>query len=412
MTTGALSEWRKGWPVVLGAGLGFGTGGGMVLLLAGLFIKPMKEALGWSTSAVAIAPIVTLVWALAYPFAGRIIDRIGSRRAAIVGAGGLAICAALLGVAPVSPAMLYTLAAFIGLFASLTSVPTYARGVATWFGSGVGLALGVTLSGSALVTTFATPFTGTMIADHGWRAGYLTLAGIVALVGLPLILLFYREKPGTGRATDDAPGSGLASGPVSGLTVGEAVRDGRFWGYLVAFSLACVPLGGFVGHLQPMLAQKGFALATALSMGVLYGLAISVGKIVAGLLFDRIWPFAVAAGITILAGLGAVALSHVGAATPLPLLAGILFLIGTGQGAEADFIAFFTLRSFGMRAFATIVGVLAMMSTLGLAAGGFLFARLADSDGNYDAACLIGAVCLLVSGAIILATGLGDRRLA
>jgi predicted MFS family arabinose efflux permease len=402
MTTGALAEWRKGWPVVLGAGFGFGSGGGMVLLLAGLFIKPMKEALGWSTSAVTIAPIVTLVWALAYPFAGRIIDRIGSRSVAIIGAIGLAVCAGLLAIMPVSPAILYTLAAFIGLFASLTSVPTYARAVATWFGSGVGLALGITLSGSALVTTFALPFTGRMIADHGWRAGFLTIAGIIAFVGLPLILFFYREKPGT---------QALAGQPAaSGLAMGEAVRDARFWGYLVAFSIACVPLGGFVGHLQPMLAQKGFALGTALSMGVLYGIAISVGKICAGLLFDRIWPFAVAAGITIVAGLGAVALSHVGAATPLPMLAVILFLIGTGQGAEADFIAFFTLRSFGMRAFASIVGVLAMMSTLGLAAGGFLFAQLADSDGTYDGACLIGAGCLIASGVVILLTGLVDRR--
>ncbi|MET0364772.1 MAG: MFS transporter [Sphingobium sp.] len=401
--TGALAEWRKGWPVVLAAGIGYGSGGAMVLLLAGLFIKPMKEALGWSTSAVTIAPIVTLTWALCYPLAGRAIDRAGSRRIAITGAAGLAACAALLSFMPVSAAVLYAIAALIGVFASLTAVPTYTRAVASWFTQGVGLAFGVTLSGSALVSIFATPFVGTVIADHGWRMGFLAMAGLVLCVGLPIILLFYREQPRIAATTAGAV-------PASGATMGEALRDMRFWGYLAAFAIACVPLGGFVGHVQPMLAGKGFPLAEALSLGVLYALAISFGKILVGILLDRIWPFAVAGLVSTLAGLGAIGLSMADMAAGFGFAAAAILAIGMGQGAEADFVAYFALRSFGMRAYATIVGVLGMMSTVGLAVGGFLFAQLADRNGNYDAACLIGAACLIASGVILILTGLSDRR--
>ncbi|MCE7795642.1 MFS transporter [Sphingobium sufflavum] len=409
---GALAEWRRGWPVVLAAGIGYGTGGAMILLMAGLFIKPMRDALGWSTSAVAIAPIVSLVWALCYPFSGWAIDRIGSRRAGIAGALGLAVCFAALGLLPISQTMLFTMAALLGVFASLTAVPTYTRAVASWFRRGVGLAFGITLSGSALVTIFATPFTGTMIAQHGWRAGFLTMAGITLLIGLPVILLFYRERTQDGAAGATAAGVTAApvAAPISGATIGEALRDARFWLYFFAFAIACVPLGGFVGHLQPMLADKGFPLATALSLGVMYALSISFGKVVVGILLDRLWSFGVAAGVTMLAGLGAVGLASAGAGTPLPLIAAMLFVIGTGQGAEGDFVAYFALRSFGMRAFATIVGLLGMMSTVGLAIGAFLFSQIFDRTGSYVLACGIGAGCLLLSGVMLVATGVADRR--
>lgn len=299
--SGAAGEWRNGWPVVLSGAIGYGTGGAMILLLASLFIKPMRDALGWSTSAVTIAPIITLVWALCYPMAGAAIDRFGGRRVAIFGSVGLAGCALLLATVPISRVSFYGTAVLIGLFCSLTAVPTYTRGIASWFRSGVGLAFGVALSGSALVAIGATPLTGTTIDAFGWRAGYLTLAGIILLIGLPAILLGYRERPGTVH-------SGDAEAPAAGRRMGEAVRDARFWCYFAAFGIACIPLGGFVGHLQPLLASKGFPLAQALSLGVLYALAMSFGKIAGGLLLDRLWPFGVAAAITTVAAAGPSAL--------------------------------------------------------------------------------------------------------
>ncbi|MET0241802.1 MAG: MFS transporter [Sphingobium sp.] len=402
----ALAEWRRGWPVVLAAGIGYGSGGPMILLLSGLFIKPMRDTLGWSTSAVTIAPIITLAWALCYPLAGRAIDRMGSRIVAIAGAVGLGACAAALSVVPISGATLYGIAVLIGICAGLTAVPTYSRAVATWFKRGVGLAFGITLSGSAVVAMIATPFVGRMIADHGWRAGFLALAGVVLCIGLPVILLFYRERP------REMSGTVAADAPAIGATFQQAATDLRFWGYLLAFSIACVPLGGFVGHLQPMLADKGFPLSQALSLGVLYAMAISFGKISIGILLDRFWSFGVAAAVTAVAGIGAIALASADAALAMPIMVVITFAIGMGQGAEADFVAYFSLRSFGMKSFATIVGVLGMMSTVGLAIGGFLFGRLFDADGSYATACHVGAACLFLSAALIVATGLSERRKA
>ena len=87
----AREEWRRGWPVLLAAAIGYGTGGAMLILLGGLFIKPMRDALGWSTAAVTLMPIVTLVWARCNPSAGAVIDRFGSRAIGYLGMIGLSL---------------------------------------------------------------------------------------------------------------------------------------------------------------------------------------------------------------------------------------------------------------------------------------------------------------------------------
>lgn len=398
----AMQEWRKGWPVVISAGIGYGTGGAMILMMASLFIKPMRESLGWSAAAVTISPIVTLTWALCYPAAGAIIDKFGSRRVAIIGIMGLVTCLVLMAVLPISRVSFVVIAALMGVFASMTAVPTFTRGVASWFKRSVGLAFGIALSGSALIAIIATPLTGNMIADHGWRAGFLTIAGIALLIGLPVIALFYRERS---ASTSPQPGEI----PLTGASLPEALRDTRFWCYILSFTLACIALGGTLAHLQAILAEAGLPLAHALSFGVLYALAMTFGKVVGGMLLDRAWPFAIAAGITTLAAIGAFGLATMDASTPYLLVAILLGSIGMAQGAESDFVAFFTLRSFGLRVFSTIVGVLAMIVTLGLTAGAWIYGLLFDMYGSYEIASFAGSACLLSAGIFVLIAGLIEK---
>ncbi len=399
----AIEEWRRGWHIVLAAAIGYGTGGGIIMMLAGLFIKPMRDDLGWSTAAVTFAPVFLAAWALCYPIAGSIIDKYGSRRMAIVGVIGLAACAFLMGTLPISRVSLYSSAAAMGVFASISAVPTYTRGVASWFKRGVGLAFGIALSGTVLIALFATPLTGFAIAEHGWRAGFLAMSGIMLLIGLPVILLLYREK----EAATTAPSDFAIQ---TGATAGEALRDVRFWCYVLSFTLACVALGGTLAHLQPMLAEKGFDLATAISLGVLYAIAMSIGKVMGGLLLDRFWPFSIAAALTLIAAVGSVGLVMTSADTAYLVAAVVVMSIGLAQGAEADFTAFFILRSFGMRAFSTVVGVLAMIVTFGLTIGSWLYGILFDMNGNYDIAVYLGAACLLGASVFILLAGMLEKN--
>lgn len=94
----------------------------------------------------------------------------------------------------------------------------------------------------------------------------------------------------------------------------------------------------------------------------------------------------------------------------MPLVGLMVWVIGMAQGAEADFIAFFALRSFGMRAFSTIVGVLGTVGTIGLSLGAFLYGYLFDLYGSYVPACHLGASCLVAGGVLVLIAGAGEQR--
>jgi hypothetical protein len=78
-----------------------------------------------------------------------------------------------------------------------------------------------------------------------------------------------------------------------------------------------------------------------------------------------------------------------------------VFLLGLGQGAEVDFIAFFTVRIFGMRSFAAISATIGASVGVGMALGGSGFAIVHDATGSYDAA--IYASVLIYAGAAALA---------
>ena len=67
----------------------------------------------------------------------------------------------------------------------------------------------------------------------------------------------------------------------------------------------------------------------------------------------------------VLAATGQLLLAHVELATPVMILVPAVFLVAMGHGAEADFVVYFTLRTFGMRAYSTILGTAAMVSSLG-----------------------------------------------
>lgn len=399
----AVAEWRKGWPVVAAAAFGYGTGGSMIMMTAGLFINPMRETLGWSTAAVTIAPIISLVWAFSSPVAGAAVDSYGSRPVALTGAIALILCALALATLPITSFTLYGIAVLIGLIAPLANVTPYARGIASWFRYSFGTALGVALNGVSLVALISVPVVSAAIYTYGWRAGYFAVAGLILVLGLPMIFALFREQPAS--TTEQS----TTSEAVSGHTFGEAMRDIRFWAFVAAFAIGSLPLGGFLAHLQPLLASRGFGIAEATGLGMLYAVSISIGRIAGGVLLDRFWDCAVAAIMFGLAGLGGFALGHLSIDTAYIIVGITVFLVGMGQGAEADFIAYFGRRTFGLRAYSTLLGTIAMASSLGMAAGAYSFAKLFDLHGNYLAASYLGGASFLLAGVIIMAVGLGEK---
>lgn len=391
------TEWRAGWRPLLASTIGFGSGLGLVTYLSSLFILPMQRESGWSTSAVTISPIISLLVGLGSPLAGMLVDRWGSRRISLIGLTLLGGTLCVLAAAPLRPLTLYGAAAGIGIVGALSSTTPFLRCVAGWFPKRTGFALGLAMNGVPVMAFVVTPLVSWIIYEHGWRSGYLALAAISLLVGWPLVYGFLvdRSASAPARRGDEA-------------SLRPALRQPAFWLVTLAIGLASIPLGGFLASLQPMLASNGIPIRDATVLGMVYALSIMLGRLLGGYCMDRFWDGAVALGLMLLSGMGALMLA--GGAMPMPLLVAAVLLVGMGQGAEADMIGYFALRLFGLGAYSTIVGVWTMVASLTIALGGTSFARIYDHAGSYAGACLLGAGCFLLSGLLLFGTRLAYRE--
>ncbi|KQX22814.1 MULTISPECIES: MFS transporter [unclassified Sphingomonas] len=398
-------EWRRGWRGLASAAIGVGTGYNLLLMTAGLFIIPMEQEWHVPRSALVLGPVVGSISALLSPVAGVIIDRAGPRPLAILGLSALGAAFLAMAFLPSSLMLFYAMAILFGFITPLSNPMVFCRGMVTWFRRNAGVALGITMSGTSLGASLAIPLLAWVIADHGWRAGYATLAAISLFVGLPIVLLWFRER--SDAAGEDAAPTRVNSWPLLRL----AARDPRFWTINIAFVLAGVFIGGFMNQLQPVLIGKGFAPLAAAGIVSVYTAAIGCGRIGAGWWLDRWKPQRVAMLCLVAAGCGALMVAGLDAthsgAWPLAALAAAL--IGMGQGAEADFIAFFTIRIFGLPAFSAIFGLFALTVGLGIAGGGVLFAALFDLTGSYGLAVLLAAAMMVVAGGLIGTLRIGTR---
>jgi sugar phosphate permease len=398
-----MSEWRRGWRTLAGGSVGTALSYGLFLMTAGLFIIPMQKEFGWSRSEVSIGPIVGLLAAMLAPFGGVVIDRFGPRRVAIAGLGALGLIYVLLSALPPSKLYLYAVVAVLAVVATVTSAVIYCSGVVRWFQKNAGLAIGITMSGLSLTAAAALPALAWVIENLGWRQGYLALSGLALFVGLPFVVAWFREAPRPATSNADAARTVEGAKPsAEGMDMRQAVRDGRFWLCVACFGGAALPIGGFMSQLQPLLIGNGFDTASAAAAGSVFALSIGFGRLAGGALLDRLHAPTVAAVLLALPALGALLLVNSSTETVWIIAATAVFLLGLGQGAEADFIAFFTLRIFGMRSYATIYATIGASVGGGMALGGIGFAALHDMAGTYDMAVYLSAAIYLLAALLAL----------
>ncbi|MFT4252538.1 MAG: MFS transporter [Caulobacter sp.] len=398
-------EFRKGWRVVLAAGIGVGCGISLQQYVGSLFVKALQADLGWSRGKIAQAQGAALAAIFVAPVLGWLIDKVGVRPVAMVSI--VLLAAVYLGLAAMPP----SLGAYYGLFALLvilgcgTGPIGYTRAVNTWFDKGRGLSLGLTLTGVSLVAALSAPALDFVIAHHGWRGGYAALAALSVFVALPMVFFALWERPRLLAKQGAGETEVAAAKRVSqvGLTVGQTLKTGRFWILSLAILLATAGLTGVISQLQPILTDQGLDARIAGWMLALLAVSVMLGRIVVGWAVDRFWapiPAAVALILPAL-GVGLLAIGH----GQWPLAVFAVLLIGAAQGGEVDVAAFFVARYFGMRSYGAIYALLGIAISLGVPIGAIGFGALYDHDGGYGRALAIAAAGFVASGALILLMG-------
>jgi hypothetical protein len=209
---------------------------------------------------------------------------------------------------------------------------------------------------------------------------------------MPAILCWFRE-PAIPHSRKQAA---TRTDPWSVL-----VRSTAFWQLLLASAIAAIPIGGFIGHLVPMLMDRGFSIEKAAGFGSVFAVAIGVGRIGIGMLLDRLYPPLTTCATLLLAAAGAGILLLAGSANAsFYVLALSISMIGLAQGAEGDYIKFFSLRLFGLPNFPRVVSIMAMTISIGMALGGLVFAKIFDLSGSYISAIAASLIFYALAGSI------------
>jgi predicted MFS family arabinose efflux permease len=397
----ASREWGRHWPLVLAAATGFSF---MSFLnpATGLFMEPLQAEFGWSRSLLSAGPVIGAVLVLFLsPAFGALVDRFGSRRLALPGLIATALAIAAFSQLSGSKVQWFAIWAVYSLCCLAIQSTTWTTAVASVFSAGRGLALGMTLAGSAFALAIVPPLTNWLIAAHGWRSAFVWLGlgwGGIALV-LSWFFLFgahdgrQRAEVQETKSTEELPG----------LAVSEAWRNSALWRVAIATLLILTITVGINVHQVPILVSAGVTRTNAAWLASLGGIAGIAGKLLTGVLIDRYHARWVG-GLT----LASTAIAYPLLLEPLrtPALITIAIMInGYAAGTKIQLCSYLTARYGGMRNYGTIFGF--MSSMIGLAGGlGPVLAGLCyDKLGNYSVFLIAGAAISLLSGLLIFSLG-------
>lgn len=352
----------------------------------GLFLKPIAQDLHWPRARVSMVLIVVaLLCAATYPLVGRLADRLGARRVALV--GNLLFAASVAALSLTGGSTLRTLALFglLGITSAIPSALLYARLISSWFTRRRGVLLGLAGGGgNGIGCTLMPLLAAAIISTHGWRAAYLALGLVVLCIGFPAILFLVRD-PAPSPAPDPA------AGHAAGLTLPDAARTVRFWQLLAVMALGAGSLTAIFTHVVALLTDRGVGLPVAAVAVSVIALVGSAWQLVLGHLLDRSETPHVMAPFFLLAIAG---LPILAAATGTPALLAGAVLIGLAIGTDYGAIPYLVGRYFGLRAYGAICGMIFGINVIVLGISPFLTDLVYDRTGSYRAALVAVAACL------------------
>ena len=401
----ASGEFSKGWTVLLAGVLGVMCGASPIPYnIIGFTAEPLQAEFGWSQTQVLLP--ITLFGVIASflaPVFGWMADRYGVRPVALwsLAAFGFAFAAISLTPAANEPQTLYIYYGFwavVGLVGIGSTPVTWSRAINLWFYRHRGLALGILLMGTSLAAIVVPKFAVWVIETQGWRAMFAAVA-VFPAAALVVAFFLFREP----RADERPKAIESASGKLTGVTLGAALRDYRFWLIWLSIAFIAAAFGGAFINMPTMLRLRGVDAQTAASVMGILGIGIFAGRLITGALLDRFWQGFVAFPLLCLPAISAWLL--LGDTMPFALAALAGFLLGFAAGAESDLIAYLTGRYFGMANYGKIYGMLYMPFGLFSAASPVIYAQVYDRTGSYNPMLEVSIFMFIAGGAVLLLLG-------
>lgn len=363
------------WVIVAAGALMSCVAIGTMFSLA-IFLEPMAIDTGWSRAGISSAMTLNfLVMGLGGFAWGALSDRFGARIVVTIGAVLLGLALVLASRAGSLLSFQITYGVLVGLAASAFFAPMIAL-TSGWFDTNRSLAVSLVSAGMGVAPMTISPFARWLISAYEWRTAMFDI-GITAWVLLLPAVLLVRQPPKP--AVADIGSAPVAEG--AGLTAGQALGSPQFIVLGLTFFACCAAHSGPIFHMVSYAMLCGVAPMAAVSIYSVEGLAGLGGRLLYGVLADRLGVKPVLiAGLAIQAIVIAAYLSI----SQLEQFYMLAVIFGATYGGVMPLYAVLAREYFGQRILGTVFGAATMLSSLGMALGPLAGGMVFDAYANYS----------------------------
>jgi MFS family permease len=367
----------------------------MVAFSFGLFSLPqfypsLVRIFHWNRASVtAGGSIVLLLVGILSPVVGWLVDRFRPKKVLLGGMFLVGLALALLSFAE-SRAQYYAFCVILGAGASAVSILPNSILIGPWFSRNRGLAVGFVNAGIGLGGV-APRITAAQIARRGVPGAFLFLAACIA-IPLVMTLLIVKDE------MRSAPGQ-----RVSVPSSAELARMPMFWIFGMSLFFTAHAMLGIQQNLVLYLTGEGLRMERAAQVLSTALLAAAIGKLISGILADRVSARAGMLFSISCVGLGILALLQTSAQSDLIYWLAIVF--GMGYGGIFNASPTIVFEYFGTHQVAKALGLFYVFFGLGTASGGVLAGYLFDLTHSYSSAFTVDLVLAALALVLLLFTG-------
>jgi predicted MFS family arabinose efflux permease len=251
---------------------------------------------------------------------------------------------------------------------------------------------------AALASFIFLPLSQALIDAYGWRDALVILAGVLAVVTVPLHALVLRPAPNQ-FASDVLRESAPAS---------DALRSLPFWLLSLAFVLALLSTVAMTIFAIPFLLERGYSAGFAAFAVGLIGVSQIPGRLLFAPIVGHLPRPAAAASVFVLTAAG---IALVVSVDLTAAVVGGLVLLGMGNGMATLARATTIADLYGSGAYGAIASVAGSMTTAARAAGPFVAALYAAAVGYTALLWTLAAFALVAALLAHRAEQLGAKRL-
>lgn len=387
---------RYGWVIVAAGAVITCVAMGAMFSLP-VYLQPIAEETGWTRAGISAAMTVGFIVMGVAGFGwGALSDRIGARPVVLMAA---LLLGAGLTIASRADDLLVFQVAYGGLVGGSGGAffaPLMAATVG-WFDRHRSLAVSLVSVGAGVAPMVVTPFASLLIESHGWRNAMQWIAiGALVLTVLPALLI---RRPPAAEAPAPEAGGKTAMAPRPGSAF-AALRTPQFAVLAATFFLCCAAHSGPIFHTVSYAMICGASALAAASIYSVEGVAGLFGRLVFGVLADRLGVRRVLVAGLALQALGIYTYIHVTQLTEFYMLAAVL---GMAYGGVMPLYAVLARDYFGPQVMGTVLGAATMTSSIGMAFGPIGGGWLYDNFGSYHWLYIASAAVGIAAAAMALA---------